>query len=144
MLLASTAVLGISLPALIDDYVYVGGGASMQVLGAIEDGTWAYLPDAASFPAPQGGPSVRVGMWIIVNQKPLPEPRLVGRNWATVAAGSLRTPPQTSMLQSIKDAETYVKLLIDRLPGSTRRCAASRSLRTTLPPPQALYSTPAR
>lgn len=83
MLLASTAVLGVSPPALIDDYVSVDSGASMRALGAIEDRIWAYLPDAASFPAPQGGPPVRVRMSIIVNQKLLAEPRVVGRSWAT-------------------------------------------------------------
>ncbi|MCZ6476607.1 MAG: patatin-like phospholipase family protein [Gammaproteobacteria bacterium] len=120
VLLASSAIPGAFPPVLIDGYLYVDGGASMQVVGGLEERAWAYFPDAASLESPVEGPPIRIRVWVIVNQKLLPDPEVVQPSWVSIAARSLSTLTRTSTLQSIQDAETYVGL-IDQLPGFDAR-----------------------
>ena len=116
VLLASSAIPGVFPPVFLDGYLYVDGGASMQVVGGIEDRAWAYFPDATSLASLTDGRPIRIRVWIIVNQKLLPDPEIVQPSWASIAARSLSTLTRTSTLQSIQDADTYVGL-IDQLPG---------------------------
>lgn len=116
VLLASTAIPGAFPPILIGDNLYVDGGAAMQFVGGIDEREWAYFPEAGSIESTSDGPPVRIRVWVVVNQKLLPEPSVVELNWATITARSASTLIRTSTLQSIQDAETYVRL-INRLPG---------------------------
>ncbi|MGI9301119.1 MAG: patatin-like phospholipase family protein [Gammaproteobacteria bacterium] len=111
VLLASSAIPGAFPPILIDDSLYVDGGATMQVVGGLDDRAWLYGHDSAQFSFVGNGPPVKLRVWIIVNQKLLPDPKLVQSRWTSVAARSLSTLIRSSTLQSIQDAETYVRLI---------------------------------
>lgn len=115
VLQASTAIPGAFPPIIIDNNLYVDGGATMQVVGGIENREWAYVPNADT---PDFSPdkSIRIRIWIIVNQKLRPEPSVVALNWATIMTRSAETLIRTSTLQSIRDAESYARI-IDQLPG---------------------------
>lgn len=48
---------------------------------------------------------------MIVNQKLLPEPKVVSPRWTAVATSSLDTLIKTSTLQSIESADSYIRLI---------------------------------
>lgn len=111
VLLASIAIPGIFPPVIIDDFMYVDGGASMQVVGGIDDRSWAYTPDGQSLAIDAHGSPIRIRIWIIVNQKLLPDPKLSQSRWTSIASRSLNTLLRTSTLQSIQDIETFIRLI---------------------------------
>ncbi len=109
---ASSAIPGVFPPILIDGLMYVDGGAAMQVVGGTSDRGWAYSTgkEDTIFRTRNGVP-IRIRVWMIVNQKLLPEPKVVSPRWTAVAISSLDTLIKTSTLQSIQDADTYVRLI---------------------------------
>ena len=115
VLQASTAIPGAFPPILIDNNLYVDGGATMQVVSGIENREWAYLPETETGNISPETP-IRIRIWIIVNQKLSPEPSVVELNWATITSRSAATLIRTSTLQSIRDAESYAQIL-NRIPG---------------------------
>jgi hypothetical protein len=115
ILTASSAIPGAFPPVEIDDLLYVDGAATMPVVGGLEDRSWLYAPDGQSVGSQFEGPPVRIRVWIVVNQKLRPDPKVVRSRWTSIAARSLEILLRTSMLQSIQDGETYVAL-IDRRP----------------------------
>lgn len=111
---ASSAIPGAFPPILIDGLMYVDGGAAMQVVGGTSDRSWAYSAgreDATISVRVREGVPLRIRVWMIVNQKLLPEPKVVPPRWTAVATSSLDTLIKTSTLQSIQDAESYVRLI---------------------------------
>ncbi len=111
ILLASSAIPGAFPPILIDGLLYVDGGATMQIVGGTEERSWAYSPNARPFDLPEGGPPIRIRIWMIVNQKLVPDPKVTASRWTSVAARSLSTITRASTLQSIQNTETYVRLI---------------------------------
>jgi hypothetical protein len=114
VLTASSAIPGAFPPVEIDGLLYVDGAAAMQVVGGLEDRSWLYLPEGDSLGSHHTGPPIRIRVWIIVNQKLLPDPTVVRARWTSVAFRSLSTLLRTSMLQSIRDAETFVHFINQR------------------------------
>jgi hypothetical protein len=115
-LLASSAIPGAFPPILIGGLMYVDGGAAMQVVGITGDRTWAYSIGGESAPSYiREDTPIRIRVWMIVNQKLLPEPKVVASRWASVAAASLDTLIKTSTLQSVQDVDSYLRL-IDQQP----------------------------
>jgi predicted acylesterase/phospholipase RssA len=111
-LLASSAIPGAFPPILIDRLMYVDGGAAMSVVGSTDDRNWAYkVSREDDFSYLTEGAPIRIRIWMIVNQKLLPEPKVVSPRWTSVAASSLDTLIKTSTLQSIESADSYVRLM---------------------------------
>ena len=114
VLLASSALPGAFPPVLIDELLYVDGGASMQVVGGLDERSWVYAPDSQKLTFVNDGPPIRIRVWMIVNQKLLPDLKVVQSRWTSIGARSLSTLVRTSTLQSIFDAETYVRVINQR------------------------------
>lgn len=112
ILFASTAIPGLFPPEIIDGLLYVDGGATMQMVGGMDDRSWAYKETKdkqmgfVNAKAP-----VKIRIWIIVNQKLLTDAKVVRSRWTSIASRSLNTLIRASTLQSIQDAETYVRLI---------------------------------
>jgi hypothetical protein len=83
-------------------------------VGGLEDRSWIYAPDRRLLEIGHEGPPVRVRVWIIVNQKLLPDPQVVRSRWTSIASRSLGVLLRTSTLQSLQDGETYAALLNSR------------------------------
>ena len=111
VLAASSAIPGVFEPVEIEDLLYVDGAATLAVVGGLSDRKWLYDPDSESFASRLGESPVRIRVWVIVNQKLLPDPLLVEPRWAAVMGRSVDTVLRTSLLQTIQDAETYIQLL---------------------------------
>jgi len=114
ILSASTAIPGLFPPVIIDDLLYVDGGAIMLVVGGIEERSWAYHTENHSMSFVDSKAPIKIRVWIIVNQKLLTDPKVVQSRWTSIAARSLNTLIRSSTLQSIQDAETYVRLINQR------------------------------
>lgn len=109
---ASCAIPGAFPPILIDGLMYVDGGAAMQVVGGTDDRSWAYSAGREdTIIRVHKGVPIRIRVWMIVNQKLLPEPKVVSPRWTSVATSSLDTLIKTSTLLSIQDADSYVRLI---------------------------------
>ena len=115
VLLASIAIPGVFPPVVIDDLLYVDGGASMQVVGGLEERNWIFEEGAHPLTFTRHGQPVRIRVWVIVNQRLVPNPELVQKRWTSISTRSLNTLLRTSMLQSLHDLETFVRL-IDKSP----------------------------
>ncbi len=114
ILSASTAIPGLFPPVLIDNFLYVDGGATMQVVGGMDERRWAYSDKNQALDYISTSKPIKIRVWIIVNQKLLTDPKVVRTRWTSIAARSLNTLLRSSMLQSIQDAETFVGLLNSR------------------------------
>lgn len=114
ILSASTAIPGIFPPTIIDNMLYVDGGATMQVVSGLDGRSWAYNKEKQSikFVAPNNPIKIRV--WIIVNQKLISDPKLIPSKWPSIASRSLNNLIRTSTLQSIQDIETFIRLVDQR------------------------------
>lgn len=111
LLLASAAIPGAFPPILIDDYLYVDGGASMQIVSGIDERRWAYSRKSQSFHFVKENKPIKIRIWIIVNQKLLSDPSVVRSRWTSIAQRSLSTLIRTSTLQALQDIETYTRLM---------------------------------
>jgi len=115
ILLASSAIPGVFPPITIDDYLYVDGGATMQVVSGIDERSWLYHRDTNSVKFVDSNRPIRIRIWMIVNQKLLPDHEVVRSRWTSIAKRSLSVLLRASTLQAIQDTETYVRL-INQLP----------------------------
>ena len=115
VLQASIAIPGVFPPVVIDDFLYVDGGTSMQIVGGTEDRNWMFEDDTQALTFIRQGQPVRIRVWIIINQRLVPNPVLVQKSWTSIATRSLATLLRTSMLQSLHDMETVIRL-IDKSP----------------------------
>lgn len=113
-LFASTALPGLFPPVEIDRMLYVDGGATMQIVGGIDERDWAYSRSKKSMNFVNVKVPVKIRIWIIVNQKLLTDPKVVRSRWTSIAARSLNTLLRSSTLQSIQDADTFVQLINQR------------------------------
>lgn len=111
ILSASTAIPGLFPPTIIDDLLYVDGGATMQMVGGMDDRSWAYSSDKTTLNITNSNEPIKVRVWIIVNQKLLTDTKVVRSRWTSIAARSLNTLLRASTLQSIQDSETFVNLV---------------------------------
>ena len=111
---ASTAIPGLFPPVVIDDLLYVDGGATMQVVGGIDKRNWAYSSEKTTLDFGDLKEPIKIRVWIIVNQKLLTDTKVVQSRWTSIAARSLNTLLRASTLQSIQDAETFVQLIDQR------------------------------
>ena len=111
LLAASSAIPGVFEPVEIDDLLFVDGAATMAIVGGLSDRRWLYSSDSESSASHLGDVPVRIRVWVIVNQKLLPEPKLIKPSWANIMSRSVDTVLRTALLQTIQDAETYVQLL---------------------------------
>jgi len=111
ILSASTAIPGLFPPQIIDDLLYVDGGATMQMVGGMGDRSWAYVPENKQMGFVNSKAPVKIRVWIIVNQKLLTDAKVVRSRWTSIASRSLNTLIRSSTLQSIQDTETYVRLI---------------------------------
>ncbi len=115
ILSASTAIPGLFPPEIIDDLLYVDGGAIMQMVGGIDDRRWAYKTTDKQMGFVNAKAPIKIRVWIIVNQKLLTDSKVVRSRWTSIASRSLNTLIRASTLQSIQDTETLVQL-VDRQP----------------------------
>ncbi len=115
ILFASTAIPGLFPPVIIEDLLYVDGGATMQVVGGMDERSWAYQADTQPMDFQDSTVPIKIRVWIIINQKLLTDPKVVRSRWTSIAARSVNTLLRTSTLQSIQDMETFVGL-INRYP----------------------------
>ena len=115
ILLASSAIPGVFPPIVIDDFLYVDGGATMQVVSGIDDRSWLYDRDTAELSYIDTDRPIRIRIWMIINQKLLPDHELVSSRWTSIAGRSLNVLLRASTLQSIQDTETFIQM-IDQVP----------------------------
>ena len=111
ILSASTAIPGLFPPEIIDDLLYVDGGATMQMVGGIDDRSWAYKTKDKQMGFVNAKAPIKIRVWIIVNQKLLTDAKVVRSRWTSIASRSLNTLIRASTLQSIQDTETLVQLV---------------------------------
>lgn len=115
ILLASSAIPGVFPPIVIDDFLYVDGGATMQVVSGIDDRSWLYDRDTSELSYIDTDRPIRIRIWMIINQKLLPDHELVSSRWTSIAGRSLNVLLRASTLQSIQDTETFIQM-IDQVP----------------------------
>ncbi len=107
-LIASSAIPAIFPPVKIDGFMYVDGGASMQVVGGLEDREWLYQNQAV----PEEISSLvkkprRIRIWVVINNKLLMEPEVTSLSWSGIAGRSLASLVRASTLQTLQDLETF-------------------------------------
>jgi hypothetical protein len=114
-LIASSAIPGAFPPVLIDNNLYVDGGASMQVVSGIDDRSWLYeeASDTGLGNADSGVP-VNIRIWIVVNNKLVMDPDVTTPTWDAIATRSLVSLMRGSTLQTIQDVETFAQLINKR------------------------------
>ncbi|MCF6210691.1 MAG: patatin-like phospholipase family protein [Gammaproteobacteria bacterium] len=111
---ASTAFPILFPPVIIDNIMYIDGGATMQIVGGINDRSWAYDFEKMTLNIVNLKEPVKIRVWIIVNEKLLPDSKVVQSNWPSVAERSMKTLLNASILKSIQDADTFVNLINQR------------------------------
>ena len=111
ILFASSAIPGVFPPVLIDSLLYVDGGAAMQMLGGIGNRDWAYRPDVNDLNFISKSAPVKIRIWAILNQKLLPDSKVIQPRWTSIAKRSLNILVRASTLQTLQDTETYVHLV---------------------------------
>lgn len=114
ILSASSALPGLFPPVEIDHMLYVDGGATMQIVGGIDERDWTYSTGKQSMGFVELSAPIKIRVWIIVNQKLLTDPKVVRSRWTSIASRSLNTLLRSSTLQSIQDAETFVQIIDQR------------------------------
>jgi hypothetical protein len=113
-LIASSAIPSAFPPVTINDYLYVDGGASMQVVSGIEDRSWLYNEGDSGVMNNHPTSPIKIRVWMIINNKLVMEPEVIQKNWSSIAKRSLATLMRGSTLQTIQDAETFVNLINKR------------------------------
>ena len=111
VLQASIAIPGVFPPVIIDDLLYVDGGTSMQIVGGTDDRSWMFDDDTEQATFAHQEHPVRIRLWVIINQRLVPNPVLVQKSWNSIATRSLNTLLRTSMLQSLHDMDTVIRLI---------------------------------
>ena len=111
-LIASSAIPAVFPPAKINGFLYVDGGASMQVVSGLDDRDWLYQQESASNELVDFKKNPRrIRIWIVINNKLLMEPEITSPAWSAIAARSLESLVRASTLQSLQDFETYSQMI---------------------------------
>lgn len=113
-LIASSAIPSAFPPVTINDYLYVDGGASMQVVSGIDDRSWLYSDLDSGIGSDNLSNPIKIRIWMIINNKLVMEPELVKKSWASIATRSLISLMRGSTLQTIQDVETFANLINKR------------------------------
>jgi predicted acylesterase/phospholipase RssA len=110
-LIASSAIPSAFSPIEIDDYLYVDGGASMQVVAGIADRKWLYDSNAKNIDFISPTKPIKIRVWVIVNNKLMIEPEVTKKTWSEIAQRSLITLMRGSTLQTLQDLETFTQMI---------------------------------
>ena len=114
-LIASSAIPGAFPPVMIDNNLYVDGGASMQVVSGIDDRSWLYTDESELGLGNVGvNKPIRIRIWIVVNNKLVMDPEVTTPTWDAIATRSLVSLMRGSTLQTIQDVETFAQLINKR------------------------------
>ena len=114
-LIASSAIPGAFPPVMIDNNLYVDGGASMQVVSGIDDRSWLYEDEAdIGMDGVSSDKPIHIRIWIIVNNKLVMDPNVTVPTWNAIASRSLVSLMRGSTLQTIQDVETFSQLINKR------------------------------
>ncbi len=115
ILSASTALPVLFPPVIIDDHLYTDGGVIMKIVSGINERSWAYKTTRSQdLNFVESGTSIKIRVWIIVNDKMLLDPEVVPLQWPSILERTLQTSIKSSALQNIQDAETFVRLINNR------------------------------
>lgn len=114
-LIASSAIPAVFPPVNIGNFLYVDGGASMQVVSGLENREWLYQDKTSGieFADPETAP-LRIRIWVLVNNKLLMEPEITSPTWSAIATRSLASLIRASTLQTLQDIETYSQMINSR------------------------------
>jgi hypothetical protein len=110
-LIASSAIPSAFPPVEIDDYLYVDGGASMQVISGIEDRQWLYGNEPKGLEFVKREKPVKIRIWVIINNKLILDPELTSPTWSSIAQRSLSSLMRGSTLQTLQDIETFSQMI---------------------------------
>lgn len=110
-LTASSALPGAFPPVEINDYLYVDGGVSMQVVSGVSDRQWLYNSDARGLEFVEEHNPIKLRIWVIINNKLMLEPEVTQRIWSDIASRSLLAIMRNSTLQTILDIETFSQMI---------------------------------
>jgi len=110
-LIASSAIPAAFPPVNIDNFLYVDGGASMQVVSGLENRNWLYDGKASDIEFVNSGEPLRIRIWVVINNKLLVEPEVTSPTWTAIATRSLDTLTRASTLQTLQDIETYTQMI---------------------------------
>jgi predicted acylesterase/phospholipase RssA len=110
-LIASSAIPSAFSPIEIDDYLYVDGGASMQVVAGINDRQWLYDSNAQNIDFVDSSKPIKIRVWVIVNNKLMMDPEVTRNAWSDIAQRSLVALMRGSTLQTIQDVETFSQMI---------------------------------
>ena len=113
-LIASSAIPSAFPPVNMDGYLYVDGGASMQVVSGIDDRSWLYEDRNSDTQFVELDKPLRLRIWIIVNNKLLLDPDVVSPKWSSIATRSIKSLMRGSTLQTIQDIETFSQMINKR------------------------------
>lgn len=114
-LIASSAIPGAFPPVMIDDSLYVDGGASMQVVSGIYDRSWLYGENEdIGLDNIDNTKPIQIRIWIVVNNKLVMDPDVTTPTWDAIATRSLVSLMRGSTLQTIQDVETFSQLINKR------------------------------
>jgi hypothetical protein len=112
-LIASSAIPGAFAPVDIDQYLYVDGGASMQMLSGIDDIAWLRNGHTHFDYVTKDRP-LKIRIWLIINNKLELNPQLISPKWTAITERSIRSLLHSSILQSIQGVETFADLASQR------------------------------
>jgi hypothetical protein len=113
-LIASSAIPSAFPPVNMDGYLYVDGGASMQVVSGIDDRSWLYEDRNSDTQFVELDKPLRLRIWIIVNNKLQLAPDVVSPKWSSIATRSIKSLMRGSTLQTIQDIETFSQMINKR------------------------------
>ena len=106
-LVASSAIPSVFPPVIINNSLYVDGGASMQIVSGLEDRSWLKDNDDNW----DLSNTVKVRVWVIVNNKLKLDTALVQNSWTDIAARSLISLMRSSTLQVLQDFDSLTQMI---------------------------------
>ena len=106
-LVASSAIPSVFPPVIINNSLYVDGGASMQIVSGLEDRSWLKDNDDNW----DLSNTVKVRVWVIVNNKLKLDTALVQNSWSDIAARSLISLMRSSTLQVLQDFDSLTQMI---------------------------------
>jgi len=110
-LIASSAIPAAFPPVNIDNFIYVDGGASMQVVSGLENRNWLYEEQASNIEFVDLAEPLRIRIWVVINNKLLLDPEVTSPTWTAIATRSLDSLTRSSTLQTLLDIETYSQMI---------------------------------
>ncbi|MDW7550405.1 patatin-like phospholipase family protein [Pseudoalteromonas peptidolytica] len=110
-LMASSAIPGAFPPVEIDKFLYVDGGASMQVVSGIDDRQWLYDSEPENLEFVEHGAPIKIRIWVVINNKLMMDPEVTRPTWSAIAQRSLVALMRGSTLQTLQDMETFSQMI---------------------------------